>query len=136
MAQRVGRRIVLLFHDRGIRRGRVVSSTLRPHFTPGKEPVPILQEVGWAPGPVWTGEKSRPHWDSMPDRPACSQSPYRLSYPAHIMTNVSTVNLILHATIGTTLARQNVKMAVSRFDESGVKFSCAALRKHPLLPST
>jgi hypothetical protein len=24
-------------------------------FTPGKEPVPIVQESGWAPGPVWTG---------------------------------------------------------------------------------
>jgi len=32
----------------------VVSSTPRLHFTPGKDPVPILQEVGWAPGPVWT----------------------------------------------------------------------------------
>ena len=38
----------------------MVSSTPRPHFTPGKEPVPILQEAGWAPGPVWTGGKSRP----------------------------------------------------------------------------
>ena len=26
-----------------------------PHFNPGKEPVPIVQEAGWAPGPVWTG---------------------------------------------------------------------------------
>jgi len=48
----------------------VVSSTPRPHFTPGKDPVPILQEAGWAPGPVWTGGKSRPHRDSIPDRPA------------------------------------------------------------------
>ena len=24
-------------------------------FTPGKEPVPIVQEAGWASGPVWTG---------------------------------------------------------------------------------
>ena len=56
----------------------------RPHFTPGKDPVPILQEAGWAPGPVWTGGKSRPHRDSFPDRPAHSQSLYRLSYPAHL----------------------------------------------------
>ena len=28
----------------------MVSSTLRPHFTPGKDPVPILREAGWAPG--------------------------------------------------------------------------------------
>jgi len=47
VTQRVGRGIALLFHDRGTRRGWVVSSTRRPHFTPGKEPVPILQEAGW-----------------------------------------------------------------------------------------
>jgi len=38
----------------------VVSSTPRLHFTPGKDPVPFLQEGGWAPGPVWTGGKSVP----------------------------------------------------------------------------
>ena len=79
----VGRGIAVLFHDCGTRRGWVVSSTPRPHFTPGKEPVPIIQEAGWAPGPVWTGGKSRPHRDSIPDRPARSQSLYRLSYRAH-----------------------------------------------------
>jgi len=50
----------------------VVSSTPRPHFTPGKDTVPIVQEAGWASGPVWTGGKSRPHRDSIPDRPARS----------------------------------------------------------------
>jgi len=72
VAQRVGRDIALLFHDRGPRRGWVVSSTPQPHFTPGKDPVPILQEAGCARGPVWTGGKSRPHRDSIPDRPASS----------------------------------------------------------------
>ena len=48
----------------------MVSSTPRPHFTPGKDPVPIVQDDGWAPGPVWTGGKSRPHRESIPDRPA------------------------------------------------------------------
>ena len=38
VAQRVGRGIALLFHDRGTRRGGVVSSTPRPHFTPGERP--------------------------------------------------------------------------------------------------
>ena len=64
--------IAVLFHDRGTRRGWVVSSTPRPHFTPGKDPVPFLQETECAPGPVWTGGKSRPQWDSIPDRPARS----------------------------------------------------------------
>ena len=58
MAQRVDSGIALHFHDRGTR--LVVSSTPRPYFTPGKDPVPIVQEAGWAPGPVWTGGKSRP----------------------------------------------------------------------------
>ena len=25
---------------------------------PGKDPVPIVQESGWAPGPVWTGAEN------------------------------------------------------------------------------
>jgi len=86
--QRVGRGIALLFHDRGTRMGRVVSSTPWPHFTPGKDPVPILQKAGWAPGQGWTGGKSRPNRDSIPDRPARSRSLYRLSYPAHRPTVV------------------------------------------------
>ena len=87
VAQRVGRGIALLFHDRGTRRGWVVSRTPRPHFTPGKDPVPILQEAGWTTGPVWRGGHSRPHRDSIPDRSARSQSLYRLSYPAHNNNN-------------------------------------------------
>ena len=49
-------------------------SAARPGRTlpPGKDSVPILQEAGWAPGPVCTGGKSRPHRDTMPDRPARS----------------------------------------------------------------
>jgi hypothetical protein len=66
----------------------VVSSTPRPHFTPGKDPIPILQAAGWAPGPVWTGGKSRRHRDSIRDRPARSQSLYQLSYPAHYRITV------------------------------------------------
>ena len=61
----------------------MVSSTSRPHFTPEKHSVLILQEAGWDPGPVWTGGKSRPHQESIPDCPARSQSLYRLSYPVH-----------------------------------------------------
>jgi hypothetical protein len=52
---------------------------------PRKDPVPIVQEAGWAPGPVWTGAQNlAPTGIGSPDRPARSQSLYRLSYPAHI----------------------------------------------------
>ena len=70
----------------------MVSSTPRSHFTPGKDPVSIVQEAGWAPGLVWTGEISRPHRDSIPDHPARSQSLYRLSYPAHTCIEIQVQN--------------------------------------------
>jgi len=60
---------------------------------PGKDPVPIVQEAEWAPGPVWTGVENlvpigipspdRPAGIRSPDRPARSQSLYRLRYAAH-----------------------------------------------------
>jgi len=83
VVQRVGRGIALLFHECSTIRGWVVSSTPRQHFTPRIDMVPIVQEAGWAPGPVWTGGKSRPNRDSIPDLPAHSQSLYRLNYPVH-----------------------------------------------------
>ena len=50
----------------------------------GKDPVPIVQEAGWALGPVWTGaENLFSTGIRSPDRPARSQSLYRLRYPAH-----------------------------------------------------
>ena len=50
---------------------------------PGKDPVPIVQEAGWAPGPVLTGaENLVPTGIRSPDRPVRNQSLYRLSYPA------------------------------------------------------
>jgi hypothetical protein len=33
----------------------VISITPRPPLPPGKDPVPIVQEAGWAPEPVWIG---------------------------------------------------------------------------------
>ena len=57
----------------------------RPLFTPWKDPVPIAQEAGWAPGLVWTGaENLAPTAIRSPDRPARSQSLYGLRYLAHM----------------------------------------------------
>ena len=83
-AHRGSRGIALPFHDHGTRRGWGVSVTPRPLFTPGKDPVPIVQEARWAPGPVRTGEENlAPTGIRSPDRPARSQSLHRLSYRAH-----------------------------------------------------
>jgi hypothetical protein len=76
-----GRGIALLFLDLGAR--RCGWSAPRPgRFTPRKDLVPIVQEAGWAPGPVWSCAKNlAPIGIRSSDRPACSQPLYRLSYP-------------------------------------------------------
>jgi len=79
------RGIAILFLDHGTGRGCGVSVTPRLLFTPGKDPVPIVQEAGWAPGPVWTGaENLAPTGIGSPDRPTRSQSLYRLRYADHM----------------------------------------------------
>ena len=85
-ALRVSRGIAVPFYDHDAISGWGVSVTPRPLFTPRKDPVPIVQEAGWAPRPVWTGAKNlAPTGIRSPDRPARSQSLYRLSYPAHTL---------------------------------------------------
>ena len=86
-AHRGSRGIALLFLDHGTRRGWEVSVMPRPLFTPRKDPVPIVKEAGWAPALVWTGaENLAPTGIRFLDRPAHSQSLYRLHYLAHIST--------------------------------------------------
>ena len=54
--------------------GWVVNAKPRS-FTPGKDPVPIVQEAGWAPGQVWTGaENLAPTGIRSPDSPARRES--------------------------------------------------------------
>ena len=38
--------------------GWMVSATPRPLYPRERDPVPIVQEAGWAPGPVWTGAEN------------------------------------------------------------------------------
>jgi len=84
-AHRGIRGIALLFHDHGTRRRWGVSVTPRPLFTPGIDPVPIVQKAGWAPGPVLTGaENLAPTGIRSPDLEIFrGQSLYRLRCSAH-----------------------------------------------------
>ena len=52
------------------------STSCPGRFTPGKDPVPIVQEAGWAPGPVWTGAENlapSPEFDPRTVQPVASR---------------------------------------------------------------
>ena len=70
----------------GTRSGLGFSVTPRPLFTPRKDPVPIVQEAGWAPGPVWTGAENLALTGiRSPDRPARSES----LFPPELVLGIS-----------------------------------------------
>jgi len=96
VAQRVGRGIALLFLDRGTRRGWAVSSTPQPHFTPGKDPVPILQETRWGTRASLYGRKisSPPGFNPKPSTRISVAIPTELPDP---QTN------IIYSIINTTI---------------------------------
>jgi hypothetical protein len=77
--------------------GWVVKATPRPLYPRQREPVPILYEVRWAPGPVWTGgENLAPTGIQSPDRPASSELLYRLLYPgpkSHVISRKMLVDI-------------------------------------------
>jgi hypothetical protein len=61
--------------------GCVVKATSRPLYPQERDPVPIVKEAGWAPGPVWTGAENLANTDiRSPVAPGRSESLYRLSY--------------------------------------------------------
>jgi hypothetical protein len=71
----------------------VVNATTRPLYPRERDPVPIVLEAVWAPGPVWTGaENLAPTGIRSSDRPARSESQYRLSYPGPWGNRLSIVN--------------------------------------------
>ena len=54
-AHRKKRGIAVLFLQPRRQVGCVVNATTRPLYPRERDPVPIVQEGGWAPGPVWSG---------------------------------------------------------------------------------
>jgi len=74
VAQRVGRGIDLLFHDRGITRGWVLSSTPRPYFTPRKTQYAFYR--GWVDPKAGLGGRkfsSPPGYDPQTVQPVVSR---------------------------------------------------------------
>jgi len=67
--------------------GWVVNTTPRPLYPRERDSVPIVQEAGWAPGPVWTGAENLAFTGiRSPDFPARSAVaiPTELSWPTII----------------------------------------------------
>ena len=81
MFQRGSRSIALLFLLTSVL-DWIVCSTPHPGcFTSGEDTRYIIQEAGWAPGPVWAGaENFTPTGVRSSDRLAGSELLYRLSY--------------------------------------------------------
>ena len=99
----------------GSRRGWGVSITPRPLFTPGKDQVAILQEAGWAPGPVWTGAKNLASTGiRSPDRPTSGQSLYRLSYPGISCRPYSVIGRTQNSTIFGTYKLKQTRDAIAQ----------------------
>jgi hypothetical protein len=67
--------IVQLFSNLGIRRGMCDQHHAPAAFTPGKDPVPIVQEAGWAPEPVCIGAENLapPGFDPRTFQPVASR---------------------------------------------------------------
>jgi hypothetical protein len=68
-----------------LNRGEWFNATPRL-LSPGKEPVYIVWEAGWAPGTVWTNGENLAHTHiRFPKRPTRSESQYLLNYRGPIL---------------------------------------------------
>ena len=79
----------------GATNGWVLNATPRPFYRRETDPVPVVQEAEWAPGPVCSGEinlvplpgvRSR-------ERPARSESLYSLRHPGPLSSGFHTETL-------------------------------------------
>ena len=85
-AYRGSRGIALPFHDHGTRRGKGSASCSGHFLPPGKTRYSLYRRLSGPQGRSGqVGKISPPTGIRSPDRPARSQSLYRLRYPAHIL---------------------------------------------------
>ena len=73
-AHRGSRGIALPFHEDGTIKEVRVKCHAPAALYPGKDPVPIVQEAGWTPGPIWTGAENLtpPRFDPRTVQPVAS----------------------------------------------------------------
>ena len=64
------------------------NATLRPLDPQERDPVPVTREAGWVPRPMWTGAENLASTGiRSPDRPARTESVYRLRYRGSLTWN-------------------------------------------------
>ena len=74
-----------------------VSATPRPLYPREGDPVPLVQKAGWASRLVWMGPENLAFSGVRgPDRPARSESLYRLRYPGRPVTIIVTLKPLNH----------------------------------------
>ena len=93
---------------------------IRPQYA-GKDPLPIVQEAGWAPGPVWTGGKSRPHRDSIPNRPSRSSVAIPTELPGPHFLLYRSLNLRLRRTRAVELPTDSSITVMLLFDPTEMR---------------
>ena len=113
-----------------------MTSALRWRWVFNTTPRPLyLQErpgthctgAGWGPEPVWTGAKNLALTGiRSPDRPACSESLYRLSYPSPLYI------YILHIYYIYTL---EVRMPTNGMDISYIETRCQSSNRREIYGS-
>jgi hypothetical protein len=120
----VSRVIAQLFLGlRHSRWGWGVSPTTRPPLPPRTTRYPFYRRLGGPQGRSGRVGNLRPHRDSIPDRPARSQSLYRLSYPAHQNMKPNLTNYIKYK------VPKCILLSDSRYDllESSYEHGCKPL---------
>ena len=97
VVQTGSRAIVLLTFNFGAMWAWVVNATPWTLYSRETGRVPTVQEAGWPPGPIWTGVRKRKCLANAcvrtPNRPARSESLYRLSCPGSRMRLVGSTNI-------------------------------------------
>jgi hypothetical protein len=100
-------------------KGWILIKIIYIYISPGKTPVSAMYETGCAARPVWTSAENLvlPGIRS-PDRPGCSKSTYRLSYPSPYKTYIHFLVLLRPAIL--CAPRKNLILTKVQYKMQGV----------------
>jgi hypothetical protein len=102
---------------------------LTPHlrsFTPGKDPVPLVQEAGWSTGPVLTGAENLAFTGiRFPERRATRYSDYSIRpYAIYNFLQRCTKNMARHSLPDSKLLRGALQQNIARVSKRETAAQC------------